>query len=109
QCDAAFRACARRKRVEESASRRSALAQRTQRRVRQGNVPARGRGAGLRLCRACRGHGLIRRWTRAPPMPPIALNELFTLILAILAILPGIAMNARSATLRASNIPPAVL
>ena len=42
-------------------------------------------------------------------MTPIALNELFTLILAILAILLGIAMNARSATLRASNIPPAVL
>lgn len=42
-------------------------------------------------------------------MAPIALNELFTLILAILAILLGIAMNARSAVLRASNIPPAVL
>jgi ESS family glutamate:Na+ symporter len=42
-------------------------------------------------------------------MPPVALNELFTLILAILAILLGIAMNARSALLRASNIPPAVL
>jgi hypothetical protein len=35
-------------------------------------------------------------------MAPVALNELFTLILAILAILLGIAMNARSATLRAS-------
>ena len=42
-------------------------------------------------------------------MPPVALNELFTLILAILAILLGITMNARSALLRASNIPPAVL
>jgi ESS family glutamate:Na+ symporter len=42
-------------------------------------------------------------------MPPLALNELFTLILAILAILLGIAMNARWASLRASNIPPAVL
>lgn len=42
-------------------------------------------------------------------MESLALNELFTLILAILAILLGIAMNARSATLRASNIPPAVL
>jgi ESS family glutamate:Na+ symporter len=42
-------------------------------------------------------------------MPQVALNELFTLILAILAILLGIAMNARSARLRASNIPPAVL
>ena len=42
-------------------------------------------------------------------MAPVALNELFTFILAILAILLGIAMNARSATLRASNIPPAVL
>ena len=42
-------------------------------------------------------------------MAPVALNELFTLILAILAILLGIAMNARSATLRSSNIPPAVL
>jgi len=39
----------------------------------------------------------------------IALNELFTLILALLAIMLGIAMNARSAMLRASNIPPAVL
>jgi len=42
-------------------------------------------------------------------MAPVALNELFTFILAILAILLGIAMNARSATLRASNIPPAVV
>ena len=42
-------------------------------------------------------------------MEPVALNELFTLILALLAIMLGIAMNARSATLRASNIPPAVL
>jgi ESS family glutamate:Na+ symporter len=42
-------------------------------------------------------------------MPPLALNELFTLVLAILAILLGIAMNARWAALRASNIPPAVL
>jgi len=42
-------------------------------------------------------------------MASVALNELFTLILAILAILLGIAMNARSATLRASNIPPSVL
>ena len=42
-------------------------------------------------------------------MPPLALNELFTLILAILAILLGIAMNARWTALRASNIPPAVL
>ena len=42
-------------------------------------------------------------------MAPVALNELFTLILAILAILLGIAMNARSAALRASNIPPSVL
>ena len=41
-------------------------------------------------------------------MAPVALNELFTLILAILAILLGIAMNARSATLSKSNIPPAV-
>jgi glutamate:Na+ symporter, ESS family len=40
---------------------------------------------------------------------PVVLNELFTLILALLAIMLGIAMNARSATLRASNIPPAVL
>jgi len=40
---------------------------------------------------------------------PIVLNELFTLVLALLAIMLGIAMNARSATLRASNIPPAVL
>ena len=42
-------------------------------------------------------------------MAPVALNELFTFILAILAILLGIAMNARSAALRASNIPPSVL
>jgi len=42
-------------------------------------------------------------------MAPVALNELFTLLLAILAILLGIAMNARSAALRASNIPPSVL
>ncbi len=42
-------------------------------------------------------------------MAPLALNELFTLILAILAILLGIVMNTRSAMLRASNIPPAVL
>ena len=42
-------------------------------------------------------------------MPPVTLNELFTLILAILAILLGIAMNGRWAALRASNIPPAVL
>jgi len=33
-------------------------------------------------------------------MAPYRLNELFTLILAITAILLGIAMNARSATLR---------
>jgi len=42
-------------------------------------------------------------------MAPVALNELFTLILAILAIMLGIAMNARSGALRASNIPPSVL
>ena len=42
-------------------------------------------------------------------MAPFPLNELFTLILAILAILLGVAMNARWAKLRASNIPPAVL
>jgi ESS family glutamate:Na+ symporter len=42
-------------------------------------------------------------------MAPLPLNELFTLILAILAILLGTAMNARWAKLRASNIPPAVL
>jgi glutamate:Na+ symporter, ESS family len=42
-------------------------------------------------------------------MAPLPLDELFTLILAILAILLGTAMNARWARLRASNIPPAVL
>ena len=42
-------------------------------------------------------------------MAPVALNELFTFILAILAILLGIAMNARSAALRASNIPPSLV
>ena len=42
-------------------------------------------------------------------MAPAALNELFTLLLAILAILLGIAMNARSAALRASNIPSSVV
>lgn len=42
-------------------------------------------------------------------MAPVPLNELFTLILAIVAILLGIAMNARWPKLRASNIPPAVL
>ena len=42
-------------------------------------------------------------------MAPVPLNELFTLILAIVAILLGIAMNARWPKVRASNIPPAVL
>ncbi|MEO8303980.1 MAG: sodium/glutamate symporter [Betaproteobacteria bacterium] len=42
-------------------------------------------------------------------MVPLQLNELFTLILAILAILLGIAMTVRWSAVRASNIPPAVL
>jgi len=42
-------------------------------------------------------------------MAALPVNELFTLIVAILAILLGIAMNGRWRWLRASNIPPAVL